>query len=243
MLGCCTVLATLACADAQSAQTDQTTTEVARAEIAPPPAEGWLEDSLERPLAELDRPDLCVAATDEFAAPLDRALWLTTTEGVGTTRGALRLPLGGEDGESALARTRPFGLEAFSISVAIASSPAAQTAEVHLELTDSQYEWVSLYKRGDELAARYTDRGRTHDALQIAYDPALHRFWRIRGDRTRLLFEASADGTRWTTLGGIASPMNTRRGQATVRAFAAADTSPSFVSIDDFELRRACTSL
>ena len=135
----------------------------------------------------------------EFAPTWD--FWNDT--GCTTTRadGNLRLSYTGvADAWCGISSAHLFDLRGSAIVIDAGGTPSAPSFITYFQVNppDGLDSIVELGHNENQLQAVHRDDGITAQQSGVLFDPVAHRYWRIRGDATRVYLETSPDLQAWT---------------------------------------------
>lgn len=155
-----------------------------------------------------------VVLGDSFGAPLSKRKWR-----VGTLTGSRvnldrEIPIAAEGGRLEVTPRTSRPSRSFSGFVTILPrdmtsaharvevvQATENTADTIFAVGQDSNNWYGFVKEGDKLYLQIKVAGKKHSE-NVVYDPAEHRYWRLRHEATEnlMLWETSADGTTWAIL-------------------------------------------
>jgi subtilisin family serine protease len=143
----------------------------------------------------------------------DESKWLApigTDFAVAEQNGRLEITPGATaTGNGGYASATTVDLTDARISVEVSMPQLINNFASYLLLYSPTGEWIAFAAGGQVLMMRHAVNGVTQDT-RVTYNPAQHRFWRIRHNRAddTVNWETSPDGVTWTTLHSMPRPFS-----------------------------------
>jgi hypothetical protein len=152
--------------------------------------------------------------TDDFDDDLTGSAWATyampeTDIAIGEQSHEVRIEAVGKPSSFAGYVTKvAYALTGCQVSLEVKSVPPEANASTHLSFSpdpSAQLDVLEINANGDTLYLRKVVGG-VETKHGIPYQPACHRFWRLREHGGTTYSEASPDGTSWYALGSDPTP-------------------------------------
>jgi hypothetical protein len=155
------------------------------------------------------------ALTADFAAGLPSPEWHGYSVGGATfaaSQGALVLapvPSATSSASFLAQRGRDLTGAWFAVEVLETTNPRT-TASTWLQAADERGARATITEQNGRLHFSDIGPGSTTELASVAYDPAVHRWWRLREQQGMLFWETSPNGSAWTVHWSEPSPITIR---------------------------------
>lgn len=126
----------------------------------------------------------------------------------------------------------------FSVEAAVVPNPAANGAEMFIEMSVDAENRMGVVTRDNLTAAFRRVADAYVDVVTVAYDAAAHRFWRLRETAGTAFWEVSADRTSWIVLHSEPTPLDLSVAFISMNGGTfEVETNPGIAAFDDADLR------